>query len=490
MAVRFYNTLTQRLEDFEPLEPGKAKVYVCGITTYDVPHAGHGRTYTTFDVLVRFLKARGYAVTHVRNVTDVDDKIMKRAAELGEDPLALSLRMSQVADGDLMAIGCAPPDHAPRVSTSIDDIIALIEKIIAKEHAYVAKTPKGNDVYFSVRSFPPYGKLSHRNIDELMAGARIEVGEVKRDPADFALWKGDDTEGVLGWKSPWGKGRPGWHIECSAMSQRWLGEHFDIHAGGMDLIFPHHENEVAQSESVHGPPMSKYWLHGGFLEIDKEKMSKSLGNFVTIRDVLVRNDAEAFRYYLLGTHYRGPLSFDVEKTPAPEERVYFPGIDDAERRVDYLYNTYAALKAVAGSESPTKTKLDDAPDKVMAALDNDLNTPQALAVLADLAKAANDISKQKNKKAEAAAAVIALEKATSPLGLMLASPDAYFKRTQERRIKVRGIDPKEVDAKLAERQAARAAKDFAKGDAIRKELLDRGIEVLDGPSGSTWRVNQ
>ena len=488
MGVRLYNTLNQRLEDFEPLEPGKAKVYVCGMTTYDVPHAGHGRTNTTFDVLVRFLKARGYAVTYVRNVTDVDDKIVKRAAELGEDPLSLSMRMSQIADADLRAIGCSDPDHAPRVSTSIADIIALIEKIIAAEHAYVADTPKGKDVYFSVRSFPPYGKLSHRNINELLAGARIEVGEIKRDPLDFALWKGDESPDALGWKSPWGKGRPGWHIECSAMSQRWLGEHFDIHAGGMDLIFPHHENELAQSECVHGPPMAKYWLHGGFLEIDKEKMSKSLGNFVTIKDVLERNDAEAFRYYLLGTHYRGPLSFDVEKNA--EGRVYFPGLDDAERRVDYLYNTYAALLASAQGEAPAKTKLDDAPEKVLAALDNDLNTPQALAVLADVAKSANDLSKQKNKRAEAAAAAIALKRATDPLGLMQSPPDAYVKRTQERRIRVRALDPAAIDAKLAERTAARSSKDFAKADAIRKELLERGIEVLDSAGGSSWRVNQ
>jgi cysteinyl-tRNA synthetase len=255
----------------------------------------------------------------------------------------------------------------------------------------------------------------------------------------------------------------------------------------MDLIFPHHENEVAQSESVYGPPMAKYWLHGGFLEIDKEKMAKSLGNFVTIRDVLERNDAEAFRYYLLGTHYRGPLSFDVEKTAG---RVSFPPVDEAERRVDYLYYTYAALKAAAGSEAPAKTKLDDMPEKVLAALDNDLNTPQALAVLADLAKAANDISKQKNKKAEAAAAAIALEKATAPLGLMQSSPEAYMKRTQERRIKVRGLVPAEIDAKLADRQSARAAKDFARADAIRKELLEKGIEVLDSATGSSWRVTQ
>jgi cysteinyl-tRNA synthetase len=328
MGVRLYNTLTQRVEDLEPLEPGKVRVYVCGITTYDNAHAGHARTYTSFDVLVRFLALRGYEVIHVRNVTDVDDKILKRASELGEEPLSFSRRMSEVCNADLDAIGCAHPNHEPRVSTHIAEIVALIERLIAKGHAYVAETPKGKDVYFAVRSFAPYGKLSHRNIDDLQAGARIEVGEIKRDPLDFALWKGDEAPGAWGFSSPWGKGRPGWHIECSAMSHKYLGEHFDIHCGGMDLVFPHHENEIAQSEAVHGPPMAKLWMHGGFLEVDKEKMSKSLGNFVTVKDVLARNDAEGLRYFMLGTHYRGPLSFDVEKDG---DRVRFPGVDDAER---------------------------------------------------------------------------------------------------------------------------------------------------------------
>src|SRR5262249_19107040 len=279
---------------------------VCGVTTYDLAHAGHGRTYTTFDVLCRHLRARGYKVTFVRNVTDVDDKIMKRAKEVGEDPLTLSSRFSDLCDDQLRAFGCADPAHEPRVSTHIPEIIALIEALVTKGHAYPGKTEKGTDVYFAVRSFPPYGQLSHRKIDDLMSGARVEVGEVKRDPLDFALWKGE-PETELGWPSPWGRGRPGGHIECSAMAQKYLGQHFDIHCGGMELIFPHHENEIAQAEAVWGPPFSKVWLHGGFLTVDNEKMAKSLGNFVTLADVLARNDPEAFRYFCLGTHYRGPL---------------------------------------------------------------------------------------------------------------------------------------------------------------------------------------
>jgi cysteinyl-tRNA synthetase len=477
------------------------------MTTYDAPHAGHARTYVTFDVLVRHLRARGYEVTHVRNVTDVDDKIIKRAAELGEEPLALSARMSKICDEELETIGCMKPDLSPRVSTSIEDIIALIQRIIAAGHAYVAETPKGKDVYFSVRSFPAYGKLSHRNIDELRAGARVDVGETKRDPLDFALWKGDVSEGALGWPSPWGKGRPGWHIECSAMSQRALGDHFDIHAGGMDLVFPHHENEIAQSESVAGPPMAKIWMHGGFLEVDKEKMSKSLGNFVTIRDVLERNDPEALRYHLLGTHYRGPLSFDVEKAG---ERVFFPGVDEAERRIEYLYNTYASLSAIStGATARTGSKalpaaariVAEAPGKVLAALDNDLNAPQALAVIAELAKAANEIviaasrskkdpAKLEDLRALAAGAAEAMRTSCAPLGLMQAPVDVFFRRVRARRIRLRGLDPAAIDAAIAERTSARASKDFARADAIRRELLEMGVEVLDGPEGSTWRVLQ
>jgi cysteinyl-tRNA synthetase len=507
MSLRFYNSLTRRVEPFEPLTPGEAKVYVCGITTYDLPHAGHARTYTTFDVLVRHLRARGFKVTHCRNVTDVDDKIVKRAAELGEDPLAFSARMSTIADDDLRAIGCEHPDQNPRVSTTMPEIIALIEQLIAKESAYVVETPKGKDVYFAVRSFPGYGKLSHRNVDDLQSGARIEVGEIKRDPLDFALWKGDENA-AFGFASPWGKGRPGWHIECSAMSAKFLGEHFDIHAGGMDLIFPHHENEIAQSEAVHGPPMARYWLHGGFLEIDKEKMSKSLGNFVTIRDVLERNDAEALRWFLLGTHYRGPLNFDLEKQESG--RVVFPAIDEAERRVEYLYLTRDALSRVA-RDAPASARdpkvlpaiakvVDEAKERVLAALDKDLNAPQALAIIGELAKAANDLvvqigklkkepAKEEAARALASAAIVALDESTAVLGLLTTSTEEFVRRTQEKRLRIRGLDPSELERKVGERNQARAAKDFARADELRKELAAIGVEILDGEAGKTsWRI--
>ena len=507
MTLRFHNTLTQRVEPFEPLTPGHVKVYVCGITTYDVPHAGHGRTYTTFDVLVRHLKARGFSVTHVRNVTDVDDKIVGRAAENGEPPLTLSKRMSDVADLDLASIGCLPPDHAPRVSTHMAEIIALIDTLIKKNHAYVSEVPNkkgGKDVYFHVRSLPTYGKLSRRNIDDLLSGARVEASEDKKDPLDFALWKGE-PEGTFGWPSPWGNGRPGWHIECSAMCTKYLGDHFDIHGGGMDLMFPHHENEIAQSEAAHGPPLATTWLHGGFLNVDSEKMSKSLGNFVTIRDVLARNDAEALRYFYLGTHYRGPLGFDVEKSESG--RVSFPSVDEAERRVDYLYITRQALVQLAAGADPEvgnvlqgQAKLvAETSIKVLNALDKDLNTPQAIAAIGELAKAANEIVMQAKKQKDpavlqkirqlAAAAVNALDGSCKPLGLMLASHETYMTRTRAQRLKIKGLDATDIDAKIVARGEARAAKDFARADSLRKELTELGIEVLDETSGaSSWRV--
>ncbi len=474
VTVRLHNTLTQRLETFEPRVPGKASIYVCGLTTYDKAHAGHGRTYTTFDVLVRLLRARGYEVSFVRNVTDVDDKILARAKERNEDPLALSARFSDLCDAQLRTIGCADPTHEPRVSKSIPAIVALIEALIAKGHAYVAPTPKGQDVLFAVRSFAEYGKLSHRQLDDLRSGERVEIGESKRDPLDFALWKGETPDG-WGWPSPWGKGRPGWHIECSAMAEKAIGPHIDIHGGGMDLIFPHHENEIAQSEAAWGGPFAKYWMHGGFLNVDKEKMSKSLGNFVTIEDVLLRNDPEAFRYYFLGTHYRGPLQFETA-TDEANGRVFFPSVDEAERRVDYLYITREALvAAAAGSEAAVGNVLqgqgkviDEAPVRVLAALDKDLNTPQALAVLADLAKAANEVVVQipklkNNKPAQdvarqlAARAVQALDGACAPLGILQASAEQFASRSRARRLKQRGLVARSIDAQGA--RARRGARD-------------------------------
>jgi cysteinyl-tRNA synthetase len=504
MSLRLYNTLTQKLETFEPMTPGIAKMYVCGVTPYDISHAGHARVYTVFDVLARHLEARGHRVTYTRNITDVDDKILNRAKENGEDPLKLSARMWEGTAAELRAIGCEKPDHEPKVSTHIPEIIELIASIIAAGHAYVVKTPKGQDVYFEVRSFPQYGKLSHRNIDDLLAGARVDANDLKKDPLDFALWKGcEETE--WGWPSPWGQGRPGWHIECSAMAKKYLGEHFDIHCGGMDLIFPHHENEVAQSECVFGPEFAKYWLHNGFLSVDSEKMSKSLGNFVTIRDVITRNDPEAFRYYLLGTHYRGPLAFEVDKLE--NGRVVFPVVDEAERRVDYLYNTRDALvAAAAGAEAKVGNVLqgqgkiiEEASVKVLAALDKDLNTPQALAVIAELAKASNEIvvqiGKMKNQKPVqdearklAAAAVNALDGCVKVLGLMQASSEEYAARTRKKRLAIKGLAESAVDAKVKARSDARDAKDWKRADELRAELTAMGIELLDGTGGSSWRV--
>jgi cysteinyl-tRNA synthetase len=504
-AIRLYNTMTQRLEPLEPLEPGHVRVYVCGMTTYDHAHAGHARTYLAFDVLVRFLRARGLRVTHVRNVTDVDDKILNRAKQLGEPPLELSKRMSRVNDEELRAIGCLEPDFAPRVSESIADIVSLIEELLAKGVCYVAETDKGRDVYFAVRAFPGYGKLSHRDVDDLLSGARVELGEAKRDPLDFALWKGSGKDG-WGWDSPWGKGRPGWHVECSAMAAKILSPHFDIHGGGMDLIFPHHENEIAQSEAAWGEPFARLWMHAGFLNVDAEKMSKSLGNFVTIAQILERNDAEALRYMLLGVHYRGPINFDVDKRP--DGRVVFPGLDEAERRVEYLYTTREALLAVAGGATGTIEGDDsqaeavrDSPARVLAALDNDLNTSVALSIVGELARVGNDLVYQATRRKAgapalaktrtlAAAAVQALDACCKPIGLMQAGAEQFFARTRVRRLRLRGLDATAIDAKVSERAEARAAKDFARADAFRIELAEQGIELQDVPGGggTKWTV--
>jgi cysteinyl-tRNA synthetase len=501
-AIRLYNTMTHALEPLAPLEAGRVHMYVCGLTTYAHAHAGHARTYVAFDVLARFLRARGLSVTVVRNVTDVDDKILKRALELGESPLAFSRRMSDVNDDELRAIGCADPEHAPRVSETIPEIVALIEDLIAKGVAYVSEGDKGRDVYFAVRAFPAYGKLSHRDVDDLLSGARVEPGEAKRDPLDFALWKASG-EDAWGWSSPWGKGRPGWHIECSAMAAKILGPHFDIHCGGMDLVFPHHENEIAQSEAAWGEPFARLWVHTGFLNVDAEKMSKSLGNFVTIGQILERNDPEALRYFFLGVHYRMPVNFDLEKRA--DGRVVFPGIDEAERRVEYLYTTREALAVAAAGQAPDARGSDaraqvvrEAPDRVLDALDNDLNTAVALSVIAELARVGNELAQQTARKTKdpvaaralAAAAVEALDACCRPMGLMQANGAEFSVRTRSRRLRLRGLDAADIESQVAARNSARAAKDFARADAIRGELLEMGVELQDVPGGgpTKWTV--
>jgi cysteinyl-tRNA synthetase len=535
--LRLYDTLTQRLAPLVPRQPGEVRVYCCGPTTYDVAHVGHGRAALTPDILVRHLRAQGLRVVYARNITDVDDKILQRASSSGEPPMELSARMAGLYQEDIAALGCLKPDVEPKVSEHIPEIIALIERLIAAGSAYVIDMPGGaRDVYYAVRSFPSYGKLSKRNLDDLQVGARIEACEEKRDPLDFALWKGG-TGGGWGWDSPWGKGRPGWHIECSAMARRYLGDGFDIHCGGMDLIFPHHENEIAQSEAAHpeSAPFASIWVHNGFVNIDKEKMAKSLGNFVTLRDVYARNDPEALRYFLLTVHYRGPIGFDTTRIaaadqrsaspPTPEARddgrVVFPGVLEAERRVDYLYATLDRLEALSGSPGEAEpggagapalparlpkelaavvALADGARGRVAAALDDDLNTPIALSVIAEVAKAANELADltQRRRKDQEVARVApllarrlsaALRSSVDALGLLQTPAPVYHARTQAQRLAVLGQTREAIEAKIAERAEARAAKDFARSDAIRKELDSQGIEVADSPTGSTWRVS-
>jgi len=508
MPPRFYNTLTRTTEDLVTARPGEARVYLCGTTPYDYAHTGNARSAIVFDVLVRHLRARRYQVTYVRNITDVDDKILERAQQNGEEPLTLSARMAAIYQADMRDLGCAPPTHEPKVSEYIPEIVELVQKLVANGNAYEAVMPSGaRDVYFAVRSFAGYGKLSRRNLDELEAGARVSRDdENKRDPLDFALWKGC-IEGAWGWASPWGKGRPGWHIECSAMSGKLLGHGFDIHAGGMDLIFPHHENEIAQNEAACPGcgPVVRLWMHNGFLNMNKEKMSKSLGNIVKPRDVYRRNDPEALRYSLLTAHYRGPLSFDIDNADGEPT---FPGVDEAERRIDYLYGTMERLAAYTepGEADPKIKELAHfratvaaAEGKILAALDDDLNTPVALAELGELAKAANDLCDLLSKRKKDAALVRegaklaraaheAVVATTGVLGLLAAPASVYRERTCARRLAARRLTPDVIEEKLRQRAEARQNKEFARADELRAELTAMGVEVADSPAGSTWSV--
>ncbi len=510
-SLRLYDSLSATPQPLIPKASGEVGIYCCGPTTYDVAHVGHARAALAPDVLVRHLRAEGMRVKYVRNVTDVDDKILNRAKERGEEPLALSARMTGLYQEDIAALGCAAPDVEPKVSEHIGDIIQLIQRLIDQGAAYVVDGPHGGkDVYYAVRTFPSYGKLSKRKIDDLMVGARIEANETKNDPLDFALWKSCAEDG-WGWDSPWGKGRPGWHIECSAMSARHLGHGFDVHAGGMDLIFPHHENEIAQSEGAfpEGGAFARTWIHNGFVNVDKEKMAKSLGNFVTIRQVYERNDPEALRYFLLSVHYRGPIAFDTEGSLA-EGNVRFPGVLEAERRVDYLYQTLERLRALAESDKPGTlgtmppsvsaylAVANEALPRLRAALDDDLNTPVALSVIADVAKTGNEFADLAQRTKDrllvklapyvASRLAKALVDVTERLGLLMTIPSSYAARTKAQRLSLRGLTSEAIDAMVADRARARAEKDFAKADAIRAEMTKLGIEIFDSTVGTQWRI--
>ncbi|WP_136255774.1 cysteine--tRNA ligase [Onishia niordana] len=460
--MQIYNTLTRRKEPLAPIEPGKLRMYVCGITVYDFCHIGHARVMVAFDVITRYLRARGYDVNYVRNITDIDDKILKRAEENGEAIDALTERMIAAMHEDEDRLKVLRPDHEPRATRHIDDIVAMIETLIAKEYAYAADN---GDVYYRVRKFADYGKLNNRDPDEMRSGARIDVGEHKEDPLDFVLWKAAKP-GEASWPSPWGEGRPGWHIECSAMSTCCLGDTFDIHGGGPDLTFPHHENEIAQSEAATGARYVNTWMHAGAVRVDSEKMSKSLGNFFTIREVLEVHDAEVVRYLLVASHYRSPINY------APD------ALDDARRSLERFYNALNDVEAIEGAVDP---RFDE---RFCAAMDDDFNTPEALAALFDLARELNVAKKDAPETVPALA--FELKRLGEVLGLFDQDPAAFLQAGA----KALAIGEEEIQARIEARAAAKKAKNFSEADRIRDELSSLGITLKDSREGTTWVVDR
>ena len=458
MGLRLHNTLSGQLEDFTPLESGHVRMYVCGMTVYDNCHLGHARSMLAFDVVQRWLKASGYRVTYVRNVTDIDDKIIRRALENGETIGALTDRMVQSLHRDADALGIERPTHEPRATAYVPQMLALIDSLERKGFAYRASN---QDVNFAVRKFVGYGKLSGKSIDELRAGERVAVDDGKHDPLDFVLWKSaKPTEPQEAkWDSAFGAGRPGWHIECSAMACELLGESFDIHGGGADLQFPHHENEIAQSEAASGKPLARYWMHNGFVTRDNEKMSKSLGNFFTIQEILARFDAETTRFFVVRSHYRSALNYSDAH------------IEDARIALKRLYTS---LQAVPPQEEPVVIDW-SAPyaDRFKAAMDQDFGTPEAVAVLFDLASEVN-----RSRSPQMAGLLRALG---GVLGLLQSPPEVFLRAGSS-------VDTAHIDVLIAQRQAAKAGRDFARADAIRAELLAQGIVLKDSALGTTWEA--
>ena len=458
--LSIYNTLSRTKEVFTPIEPGKVRMYVCGMTVYDFCHLGHARVMVVFDMVTRWLRASGLDVNYVRNITDIDDKIIRRAAENGESIRALTDRFIAAMNEDAAALGVLPPDHEPRATDYVRHMQSLIARLEQKGLAYVA----GNrDVCYAVRKFEAYGKLSGKSVDELRAGERVDVAQGKNDPLDFVLWKHAKAEepGEVKWDSPWGAGRPGWHIECSAMSSALLGKHFDIHGGGMDLQFPHHENEIAQSEGAHDKTFVNYWMHNGFVRIDDEKMSKSLGNFFTIREVLQKYDAEVVRFFILRAHYRSALNYsDVH-------------LEDARSALTRLYT---ALKSVP-IEGEASVDWDEAHGRrFRAAMNDDFNTAEAVAVLFELANEVNrSASPGLARQLKALGAVLGLLERDPVVFLQAGLPTAA------------GLDGAAIEARIALRDAAKKARDYAEADRIRAELTAAGVALEDGPAGTSWR---
>ncbi|MCP4790069.1 MAG: cysteine--tRNA ligase [Gammaproteobacteria bacterium] len=458
--LQLHNTLTNGKQVFEPIEAGKIRMYVCGMTVYDYCHIGHARVMVSFDVITRYLRYRGYEVEYVRNITDVDDKIIKRAAENGETPTQLTERFIEAMHEDERALNVLPPNQEPRATAHMQDIIAMVANLIDKGFAYAAAN---GDVYYRVDKFENYGALTNRKLDEMRAGARIEIGDSKENPLDFVLWKAAKA-GEVSWASPWGDGRPGWHIECSAMTKCCLGDHFDIHGGGPDLPFPHHENEIAQSEAANGTKFVNYWLHAGAVRVNKEKMSKSLGNFFTIREVLAKYPAEVVRYLLTASHYRSQIDYSEDsliEAQSALERFYtalldVPALDEVDEKSDFI-------------------------SRFNHAMDDDLNSREALAVLFDLAR---EINRLKREDVSSAAPLAAqLKYLGNVMGLLLQDPVDFLRGQADEG----GLTDTQIDSLVAQRNQAKADKDFTRADAVRDELKNQGIVLEDSRSGTRWR---
>jgi cysteinyl-tRNA synthetase len=466
--LRIYNSMSGRKEAFEPIERGHVRMYVCGITVYDHIHVGHARSQIAFDVALRWLRASGYRVTYVRNITDIDDKIIERARERGEPVAALTARFIAAMDEDFEALGLAKPDHEPRATAFIAEIVAMIGKLVASGHAYRGAN---GDVYYAVARFPNYGRLSGKKLKDLRAGARVEVDEAKRDPLDFVLWKHAKPDEPA-WDSPWGMGRPGWHIECSAMAVALLGAEFDIHGGGLDLKFPHHENEIAQSCAACDAPFARLWMHNGFVRVDDEKMSKSLGNFFTVREVLPRLRPEVLRAFLLSSHYRAPINYT----------------DDNLRQADAaLQRLYLALRDV---EPAPRFKPGAASREFGAAMDDDLNTPGAIAALQSAARALN-VAKVAGERDRARALAAEMRELGGHIGLLGRAPEEWL-ATRSALVAgddaaAEGLDTAAIDRLVAARIEARRARNWAESDRIRDDLAAAGVLLEDGPGGTTWR---
>ncbi len=488
MSIRIYNTLSRKKELLEPLEPGHVKLYVCGITSYDYCHIGHARSALAFDMIVAYLKHSGFKVTYVRNFTDIDDKIIKRAAEQNTTPEELAERFIDEFHTDMDKLGIARPTLEPKATENIQEMIDLISELIDKKMAYAS----GSDVYYAVNSFQDYGKLSGRSLEDMQAGARISINENKTNPMDFVLWKGSKP-GEPKWDSPWGSGRPGWHIECSAMSRKFLGSTFDIHGGGQDLIFPHHENEVAQSEGANDTQFVTTWIHHGFVTIRDEKMSKSLGNFLTIRDITANYHPEVLRFFVFSTQYRNPLDFSES------------AMQDAMAGLDRLYECIATIdrlsvENVLDGESivsqKDRKKLASLTDRFEKAMDNDFNTAQAQGVLFDTAKIINKINTLLPASPAKQDITLLLDTRDTFLqlahimGILKEDAITYLSNKKQTMLDALDIDEETIDALILERFEARQSKDWKRSDEIRDTLLEKNIELKDGPEGTTWGVRR